>query len=65
MKNSNTKSTRAARKRLALQQETVRALSAGLPQVVGGNQVGTGGGGGNSACTGNETGCMASNVCPA
>jgi hypothetical protein len=71
MKKSHKQSTRSARKRLALQQETVRALSAELPQVVGGGYVddnvtvpGGGGGGDNSACTGNETGCMASNVCP-
>jgi hypothetical protein len=62
MKQSGNKSTRSERKRLTLQRDTIRALSSELPRVVGGKTVGDGD---NTACTANETGCMATNsACP-
>jgi hypothetical protein len=52
----STTSSRRERKKLVLHREAMRTLSAGY--------TGDNGNGDNGACTGNETGCMASAGCP-
>jgi hypothetical protein len=62
MKKFKDGSTRVRRKRLVFQRDTVRTLSSDLPRVAGGK---TGGDGDNTACTGNDTGCLVTNeLCP-
>jgi hypothetical protein len=52
----STTSSRRERKKLVLRRDTMRTLSAGF--------TGDTGNGDNTACTGNETGCVASAACP-